>query len=115
MAAMHGSVRTLEVEDEDYDLNEEHEFEQSAQDFLEQGDWHEVATGRNDYEKKVTISEKVHPMNILNIRDPVICTHENHKIPSILEIIDSGFLLGTYFSKVYFLRALFILCLIKYV
>ena len=47
-----------------------------------------MPTGRNDYEKKVSISEKVHPMNILNIRDPVICTHENHKIPSILEIID---------------------------
>ena len=47
-----------------------------------------MATGSNDYEQKVTISEKVHPMNILIIRDPAVCTHENHKIPSILEIID---------------------------
>ena len=89
MAAMHGSVNMLE--DENYE--DEHEFETFAQEFIEQDDWHEAATDRNDSDdEKVTISEPIyqemHPKNILNITAPVIPNSEFCKIPSILEIID---------------------------
>ena len=62
MAALHGSVDILD--DDTGNLEEEHEFETFAQEFIDLDDWHEVTTDR-----KVTFSEHQEPplMNIMNI------------------------------------------------
>ena len=90
MAALHGSVNVIDDYVDDDILEEEHEFETFAQEFIEQDDWHEAATDRNNFEEILTLNEhqEQHPMNILNIAEPVICIKEIQKIPSVLEVID---------------------------
>ena len=84
MAALHGSA-DIPIDDE-----EEHEFETSAQEFIQLNDWHVVATDTNDLEEVFTVNQhqELHPMNILNIEEKIICSDEVQKIPSVLEVID---------------------------
>ena len=65
MAAMHGSADM--VDDDTNIFEEEHEFETFAQEFIDQDDWHEVATDTNYTEKIVTFSDQQEPPHIMNI------------------------------------------------
>ena len=63
MAALHGSA-DIPIENK-----EVHEFETSAQEFIELNDWHVVATDKNDLEEGLTVNEHQEPphMNIMSI------------------------------------------------
>ena len=66
MAALHGSLDILN------DVEEVHEFETFAQEFIELNDLPVMADNVNDLEEVVDYQE-VDPMNIFNIQEQLIC------------------------------------------
>ena len=73
-------------------VEDEHEFEALAQEFIGQEDWHEAATSRNYLEEEIITNkpfyQEMQPNKILNVAQPVIFDDKSLKIPSILEVID---------------------------